>query len=105
MTQGENKEVIKYDKSKKYSDWTDKNLWTYKDKEKVEEEKGIISRSENKTIVNVDTALEVNGEWIIISILKVKKKKNTEERKMKGILSTLRRNQKVEFWWEETSAR
>ena len=35
MAQGENKEVIKYDKSKKYSDWSDKTLRTYKDKDKI----------------------------------------------------------------------
>ena len=40
--QGQNTEVVKYDKSKKYSDWLDKTLINYKDKDKIEDEKGII---------------------------------------------------------------
>ena len=42
------KRVIKYDKSKKYSDCSDKTLRTYKDKEKIEDEIGIISTFENE---------------------------------------------------------
>ena len=30
MSQGENKEVVKYNKSNKYSDWYDKTLRVYK---------------------------------------------------------------------------
>ena len=52
MTQGENKEVIKYDKSKKYSDWTDKTLLAYKDKEKIEDEKVIIIMFGNETKID-----------------------------------------------------
>ena len=36
MTQGENKEVVRYNKGNKYSDWQDKTLQTYNDKEKKE---------------------------------------------------------------------
>ena len=32
ITQGENKEVVNYDKRKKYYDWLDKSLRTYKGK-------------------------------------------------------------------------
>ena len=37
MNQVENKEFVRYDKSKKYSDWSDKTLRTYKDKKKIED--------------------------------------------------------------------
>ena len=48
MNQVEKKEVIKqYDKIKKYFDWSDKTLITYKDKEKIEYEIEIISTSAN----------------------------------------------------------
>ena len=46
-------------------------------------------KSFKKLFMNVDTTLELNGEFGIISTLKVKKNKNTEERKMKETLSTL----------------
>ena len=35
ISQGENKEVVKYDKSKKYSDWSNKTMQTYKVKRKL----------------------------------------------------------------------
>ena len=47
MTQGENKEVVKYGTSNKYSGWSDKTLLNYKDSEKIEDKKGIISMFEN----------------------------------------------------------
>ena len=62
MTQGENIEVVKYDKRKKYYDWSDKTLRTYKDKDKTKDKSGIISKLSNETNNYVDTTLEVNGE-------------------------------------------
>ena len=41
------KNFINKNKSNKYSDWTDKILWTYKDKIKIEDEIGIITMLEN----------------------------------------------------------
>ena len=61
MTQGENKEVVKYDKINKYSDWSDKTLVSYKDKDKIEDESGIISTFANDAKIDVRTALEVNN--------------------------------------------
>ena len=61
--QGRNKEAIEYNKSKKYSDWSDKNIWTYKDKEKIEDITVNISMFANETKTDVDTELEVNGEY------------------------------------------
>ena len=63
--QGQNTEVVKYDKSKKYSDWLDKTLINYKDKDKIEDEKGIIRMFAKK--IDVDNAIEVNGGCEIIS--------------------------------------
>ena len=51
----------------------------------------------NKSYANVETVLEVNGEYGVISIFKVKEKKKTEERKMKGMLSTLAETKKRKF--------
>ena len=48
MTQGENKEVAECNKSKKYYDWSDKTLHTCRDKQKIEDEIGIISMFANK---------------------------------------------------------
>ena len=48
MTLVENKEVIDYNKSKKYSDWSGETLRSYKDKEKIEDEIGIISSIANE---------------------------------------------------------
>ena len=47
MNQGDNKEFIKLAKSKKYSDWSDKNLQTYEGEAKIEDKIGIISMFEN----------------------------------------------------------
>ena len=47
MTQGENKEVAEYNKSKKSYDWSDKTLHTCRDKQKIEDEIGIISTFAN----------------------------------------------------------
>ena len=44
--------------------------------------------------IDVNTALEVNGECGIINTFKVMKKKNSEEHKINGIISTLRINLK-----------
>ena len=98
MTQGENKDVIRYDKSKKYSDCSDKNLRTYEDKEKIEDGIDIVVRFANETKIDAETALEANGECEIMSTFKVKEKKNSEEIKIKGMLSILRRNEKEELW-------
>ena len=46
-------------------------------------------KSYKKLCIDVETSLEVKGECVIISTLKVKENKKTEERKMKGMLSTL----------------
>ena len=46
-TQIRRKEVVRYDKSKKHSDWSDKNLQTYKDIEKGEYDSVIISTLTN----------------------------------------------------------
>ena len=89
MNQGENKEFFGYDKSKKYSDWSDKTLRTYKDREKIEEKKGIISTFENETKIDAKTELEVHGNCGIMSTFKVKKKKNTAELKIKIMVSML----------------
>ena len=54
-------------------------MQTYKDKEKIEGEIGIISTFENETKIDVETELEVHGKFGIIS------KSNhikTEEQKM-----------------------
>ena len=66
-----------YDKNNEYSDLSDRTLRTYKDKEKIEYQNGIISTFVNETKNYVETALEVNGECGIMSTLKVKKKKKT----------------------------
>ena len=66
-----------YDKNNEYSDLSDRTLRTYKDKEKIEYQNGIISTFVNETKTDVETALEVNGECGIMSTLKVKEKKNT----------------------------
>ena len=89
MNQGEKKESVKYNKSKKYSDWLDKNMRNYKDKDKIEDKIVIMSTLANEEKINVKTALEANGECEIISTFKVKKNKKTSERKIKGILSML----------------
>ena len=85
----ENKEVIKYDKNTKYSDWSDKTLRTYKDKDKIEYEIDIISTFANETKVDVEISLEAKCKYKIISTFKVKKNKNTDEQKIKGMLSML----------------
>ena len=46
-TQIRRKEVVRYDKSKKHSDWSDKNLQTYEGEAKIEDKIGIISMFEN----------------------------------------------------------
>ena len=89
MTQVENKEVVNWNKTKKLSDWSDKTLRTYKDKEKIEDKFETISTFANESVINVDTALEVNGECGIISKFTVKEKKNTEECKIKGMISMI----------------
>ena len=94
MTQGENKEVVRFDKRKKYSDSPDKTIRTYKDKDKIEYEKLIISTFVNETKIDVNTTLEVHSECGIMSMFKTKETKNTEERKMKGTIITLHRNEK-----------
>ena len=43
-----NKEVVKYDKSKIYFDWSDNNLRTYKDKEKIEDKQISMSTFANE---------------------------------------------------------
>ena len=60
--------------AKKYFDWPDKNLQTYKDKEKTEDEIGIISTFTTETKINVKTALGVIVGCVIISTSKTKKK-------------------------------
>ena len=50
-----------------------------------------------KSYKNVETELELNGECGIISTFKLKEKKNTEERKMKGMLSTREETKKNNF--------
>ena len=79
-------QVIKYDKRKKCSDWLDKTLWTYKDKEKIEDEKGIISTFVNEKKIDVETTFEVHGNRGIISTSNMKKKEIH--------ISTLLRNKK-----------
>ena len=69
-------------------------MWNYKDKEKFEEEKGIINAFKIEAKIDVETALEVNSECGIISTFKANKKKSTEEQKMKVMISKLRRNEK-----------
>ena len=88
ITQEENKEVIKYDKSKKYYDWSDKTLWTYNDKDIIEGEKLTISTFSNNNKINVEIALEVHG---MCGITITFKEKNTKQYKMKtGILSRVK---------------
>ena len=57
MTQGDNKEGVRYDKGKKYSDWSDKILGIYNDREKIEDERGTIITFSNKTKMDVKDAL------------------------------------------------
>ena len=52
----------------------------------------------NDTRIDVETALEVNNEFGIISMFKVKKTKNNEQRKMKGMISMLAGTKKEELW-------
>ena len=66
-----------------------KILRTYKDKDKIEDESNIISKFANEINIYFETALGVDGECGIINAFKVKKNKKTEERKMKGMISTL----------------
>ena len=47
--------------------------------------------------IDVNTALEVNGECGIINTFKVKEKEKTEKRKMKGMLSTLIKTKNENF--------
>ena len=47
MIQGENKEVVKYNRSKKDYYWLDKTLRYYKDKQKIEDKNVIISTLKN----------------------------------------------------------
>ena len=59
---------------------------TYKDKAKIEDKIGIISRFTNETKINYDTAIEVHGKCVIISMFKNIK---TKRHKMKtGPLNT-----------------
>ena len=48
MNQGQNKEVVKYNKSNKYYDWSDKNQRYCKDKNKTEDGIGIITTFANE---------------------------------------------------------
>ena len=73
MTQGENKEVVRYDKRKKYSDSPDKTLRTYKDKDKIEYEKLIISTFVNEASIYIRTEPKVNGDCEILSTVFSKK--------------------------------
>ena len=70
MTQVESKDIIKYNKHKKYYYWSSKILRTHKDKQKPEDKKGIISMFATETKINVDTVLEIHGECIITSTFK-----------------------------------
>ena len=67
MNQGENKDSVKYNKSKKYSDWSDKTLRTYKDKEEIEDKTRILIAFKNETKIDVETSLEVQIKCGIIS--------------------------------------
>ena len=67
-------------------------------KRKIEDGIGIVVSFANETKIDAETALEANGERGIISTFKVKKKKNTEEIKIKEMLSILCRNEKEELW-------
>ena len=81
MSQGDNKEVVTYDKSKKYSDWSDKILWIYNDREKIVNERGIIITVANKTKMDVKAVFYVKSECLFFSMLNSKEKKkirNTE---------------------------
>ena len=66
MTQREKKEFVKYGTSNKYSGWSDKTLLNYKDSEKIEDKKGIISMFENETKIDVETSFEVNVKCFIM---------------------------------------
>ena len=57
ITQVENKEVVRHNKSKKHSGWSDKSLRVYKDKEKIEDKNGMISMFKSEKIFFVDTAI------------------------------------------------
>ena len=81
MSQGENKEVVKYNKSNKYSDWYDKTLRVYKYNQKVGDKIITISMFSNEAKIDVKTALEVNRECGIISTFKVKKIKRLKNAK------------------------
>ena len=79
--QGENKEVVKYGISKKCSDWSGRTLQIYKDKEKIETKIGIISMFTNETKIDIETSVQIDGEYRFISTFRVKKNKQTEELK------------------------
>ena len=64
---------------------------------KIEDRNGIISTFINETKIDVNTAPEVKGNYAIISTFMAKKKKNTEERKIKGVISTLAETKKNNF--------
>ena len=81
MSQGENKEVVKYNKSNKYSDWYDKTLRVYKYNQKVGDKIITINMFSNEAKIDVKTALEVNRECGIISTFKVKKIKRLKNAK------------------------
>ena len=96
MTQVENEELVRYEKSNKYYDFQEKVLWTYKDKENIEDKNRILSTFANEKYY-VNAELEINCEFGIIITFKAKKKKNTEGRKMNVFTSTLLRNEKEDF--------
>ena len=81
MSQGENKEVVKYNKINKYSGWYDKTLRVYKYNQKVGDKIITISMFSNEAKIDVKTALEVNRECGIISTFKVKKIKRLKNAK------------------------
>ena len=69
----------------------------YKEDDKIEYKIGIISTFENYTKMDVDNALEVNNEFGIIIMFKVRNIKNTEERKIKGMKRMLAETKNKNF--------
>ena len=95
------KKLLSMIKGNKYSDQQDKTLRNYKDKDKIGGNIGILSTFLNETKIDVETAPDLNGEYVRISTFKLKKKKNTEEHKIKGIISKLSETKKKILGWQK----
>ena len=76
----------------------DKIISIYTKRTENEDKNVIISKLANEGKIAFETALEVNGECIILSKFTENKYRNTKELKMNGIISTIYRDEKDTFW-------